>query len=236
MRNPDSLKDPWGQTTRWTMVMDAVDSRDAAAREAAWRFLIERYRQPVHAAIRRMMGSRADLSPVVDSFFSYAFERGALSRADKKRGKFRCFLQGVIRNFVRESQRGTEVSAADIETANALTSDASSPLESQEETEWAITVLGHSLEALVAAMPRDAKILMRTYGVMGHDAASTDELAAETGMNKNALYQAVFRSKEKLRELLLQEVLRTVETPIDLDEEMTMIETRLMAAFPGLLG
>lgn len=229
--------DMWGGSTRWTIVHDAAGNTRSGGADAAWAYLIERYSKPVLQAVRRMLGGAPSAADVAEDFFSYVYEQKVLARADRDKGRFRCFMQGVVRNYVfhtlRERDGRGRVRHTDEEIVVEVNEE-SSPTEEHEEAEWARAVLDNATRSLVEKSPRDGLLLLRFYGIAPYPATELDVLCTESGLNRNAVHQALFRARAKLRELVTGEVMQTVATAHDMADELEMVESRLLGAHPGL--
>lgn len=226
-------EDLWGPETRWTAILNAAGGADPRAVNDAWKVLLERYREPVRASLKRHAPGE-DLDEMFAGFFAYVFDRRALARADKSRGRFRCFLQGVLKNYVREHRRARGREVADIEDMPIAAPHEAPAVEIEEETAWAVAYLKQALIEFRKKNARDAHILMASTGVFGTPVMSSTELAEHHGMQENAIYQARKRAKDTLRTYLTAVVATATDGPADTIEENELISVRLMSAFPGL--
>jgi RNA polymerase sigma factor (sigma-70 family) len=228
--------DPYGQPTRWSVIRQAVDCGQPEQAEAAWRFLIDRYREPVTKSIRRRVNDPNLARELADEFFPYVYEHQVLEKADRRIRPFRCFIQGVIRNYTLHALRARGVAHADIDDVDPQMPERASPAEVLEETDWAMAVLHNVLEKLVKKHPHDGMLLMRFYGLAPYAPASVEVLAHETQKKPNAVHQALHRARNALRELVFDEIFHMVSTPKDLDAEMLLVQRRLMDALPGIMS
>ena len=152
-----------------------------------------------------------------------------LAKADPERGRFRCFLQGVLRNWLRRERR----LAARLKTEPLGWEPGSSEpdeLERREQAEWAQALLQAAIERLRAENERQADVLVRSYGIEPWPRASSEALGAEYGLKPNALYQLRFRATRRLRELVLEEIAATVSSPADFASESELVIARLLEA------
>jgi len=218
--------------------------RDAAGRgediHQAWRLLIERYREPVRRSVRRHMGNHPDADQVAEDFFAYLFEQGVLPRADPKMGRFRCFIQGVVRNYVRVLQRQgrrqmRERSAESMEEFLESPASGAVRFEQEEQADWARAVLENALAALRRRSPRDGLLLLQAYGIPPHARVSRAELGQEHELSPGALNVALHRARRELRVLLVAEIRRTVVSEEDFSEEQRLVYEHLLSAWPGLV-
>ena len=225
------MKEDIWRTTSWTLVREAAGGRSSPDADRIWRELVNRYRWPVERAVRRHLRHDADVAAA--DFFAYLYGSEVLQRADPGVGRFRAYLQGVIRRYVQSWLRSDAGCRAEDLEAIPLPSQDESEFELEEEAEWAESILHNALEMLDEKHPRDANILRRTTG-LGAKQTPVQDLCRELGLKQNALYVAAFRAKERLRELVLEEIGTLVSTQADFDKEREIILQRLLEAHPGL--
>lgn len=227
----------WGPPTSWSLIRQAAGPSDLDRTQVAWEELVDRYRVPIEKSLRRIIRSHPDAEEIVQDFFAYLYEKKLLPKADPKLGKFRCFLQGVIRNFARQRLRNSR-SWTSIKdgTPEPEAQYGSSEFERQEEQEWAHGVLQNAVGRLLKAQPRDGELLLRCYGVVPYPETDRQALCQERGLSMNALNVAVHRARERLRGMLIDEVRQTVASAGDMEEEVQLVCERLLAAYPGLMS
>ena len=224
--------DIWGPGTRWSMVRGAGRDEDRARQEESWRFLIERYREAVAASVRRQVSDKRFADEMAEGFFAYAYEHKVLEKADASRGRFRCYLQGVIRRYVLHGLRTRGLPAPDIDAVDPGVAATASPAEIEEERNWATAVLGHSLRKLRRRNERNGVVLMRFYGIAPFQKSDVETIAGELGLKPNAVHQLLNRARNELRDLIESELMNTVDTVDALEGEFEMVEKRLLEAFP----
>jgi len=239
----DPQREYW-RTTRWTLVQRAGhdDSQDARpGRDQAWSELIDRYRDPVERTVRYWLRGNPQVDEAVDDFFTYLLVQRVLPKADRERGRFRCFLQGVIRRYVRHWRRASRpegLGSAEDEDDELLASvvavDATDEVELAEERAWAEGLLEGALRTLCQEKPRDGTLLVQSLGLGAEAAPDRETLAASAGLKPNALDQALFRARSRLRDLVREAVEESVTTASDLEAEWQAIGARLRAAHPEL--
>jgi RNA polymerase sigma factor (sigma-70 family) len=232
--------DPWGGPTMWTLVREAARGKAGADVGAAWETLIERYRGPVTASIRGRLPRGVSAEDAARDFFAYVYLRDALSRVDPNVGRFRCFMQGVLKNFVREYVRGERGRArADVDDLEDLgvASDLDDAVaERREEGEWARAFLSAAMSRLASGHVRDAELLRQTYGIEPEERLDAGQICAARGIKPNAYHQALFRAKKRFREALAAEIRETTGSADDLSTELRMVAGRLAEAYAGLLS
>lgn len=232
MSKPES--DTIWTATSWSVVSRAGSADQKVANEA-WTRLIGSYEEPVRRGIRRLLRGHAATEEILAEFPGYLLEHELLPRADREVGRFRCYVQGVLRRFVLDALRRRTRGFAEEIDENAVFDPASPDVEEQDEAVWAETVLANATRACAGSGTRDAQILLRLHGVAPFEQQDRDSLCEEFSLTRNALNQALHRGRQELRCLVLEQVRDTVQSPGDLHDEMTMIVQRLIDARPGLI-
>lgn len=225
-------------TTRWTRVLAARgESSDA---KLALSELCEAYYAPVHAFIRHSMGD--DLSrDLTHAFFARLLERDALGGLEKGGGKFRSYLLGAVKHFLRDewargaaSKRGggerpisldAEPPATNPGSGFSIEQTAASapPDDAFFDRHWALAVLGRALDALadkqVSGVPFD---VLKPWLTGEPVDVSHAEIAVRFGMSEGALKVAIHRLRRRLREYVKAEIAATIdsETEADMAAEM----------------
>lgn len=209
-----------------------------AAREAFSK-LCSLYWYPLYAFVRRSGHSRPDAQDLTQDFFVRLIESRLLNRADPQRGKFRSFLLAALKNFLRDDHdrrstqrrgRGFQVISLDVEDdpearyqLEALRSESNA--ETFYETRWATAVV----EAALGRLRADLAIRGRAHYFdalhpllsSGEDSAALYAASAVSlGLSLSGLRSVTARLRQQYRQLLREEVSRTVEETADIDQEI----------------
>ncbi len=237
---PDNQFDPgsdsWGGETDWSLIDKVAGRVPHADRERAWRDLVARYKRPVLRSLKRQLRDEPSAEEAADEFFSYLFQKHVLFKVDPHQGRFRCYIQGVIRRYAKSWRRSAAASsAADIDAVDVSANESSADIEREEELAWAEAVLEHALERTAQDSPRDAELLSRAYGLHGATVVSREDLARERNINANAMHVAMHRARSRLYDALMAELRPMVATKADLDAEKDLLVARLLDAHPGIL-
>jgi RNA polymerase sigma-70 factor (ECF subfamily) len=219
------------RTTRWTQVSRA--KADSPEGRCALAELCSAYYEPVAAFLRYDLRDADAARELAHDFFAQVLAGGTITRAEQERGRFRSYLLGAVKHFLshhreamRRLKRGggrenlslNETEACSVPDASVLSPDAAF------DRQWALTVVAHALKALqsecVAEGRADFFELVKPW--LTGDAARGDQaaLAANRGMNANALKVAVHRLKRRFRQLLKAEVAGTLDEPGMIEAEM----------------
>ncbi len=223
--------DPFPSTT-WTVVRDATGP-DPVVREEAWRRLIEAYRSPIEAIIRRHVWRRNACEEVVNDFWTYLCTENVLPRIDPRRS-FRAYIQVVARNYARHAMKARGIGLDE----DVVGGDSPTIVEDMEEAAWAEGILAMAIDQLLAERPRDGRILLGRYGI-GHreapagEASSYERLAHEFELSPEALRQALCRARRTLREAIGDVLRESVASDEELVDEEELL-ARLLASHPGI--
>jgi RNA polymerase sigma-70 factor (ECF subfamily) len=222
-------------TTHWSVVLAARDGASPQSR-AALAALCATYWYPLYAFVRRWGRDAEEPQDLTQGFFLRLLEKDALQLVDRAKGKFRSFLLASFRHFLlnepdraRAQKRGggKEPLPIDLTTAEGRyhrePAHDLSP-EKLYERRWALTLLDEVLNRLRDEMIRAGK--ETTYeAVRGHllaapGAVPYSQAAQELNMSEGALKVAVHRLRKRYRELLREEIERTVAGPEQVEEEI----------------
>jgi RNA polymerase sigma-70 factor (ECF subfamily) len=233
----DPLKTAWGVflTTRWTMVLNARDPTDEAV-SPALSSLCRTYWPPLYAFLRRQGYSSHDAQDLVQGFFERFLDRDYLRSVDRDKGRFRSFLLVSLRHFVANTQRderaqrrggGAHRISLDepgvIERCEAGLGSETAP-ELALDREWAETVMTQAARRLRSEFESRQKgalyETLRGWLAKEPEIGEYARTAPSLGLTEGALAAAVFRMRQRFRELVREEVAHTVRTPEAVDDEM----------------
>lgn len=222
-------------TTHWSLILHADD--EAAGRRSL-EALCTAYRGPVLAYLRHAARAGEDAEDLTQAFFAYFLERRVHASADPSRGRFRSYLLGTIRHFLSTQRRqhaalkrGGDLADAGSDALDALADErAEADPEQVFEREWALTVLTRALDRLqreAALAGKEAWFLqLRECLVSAPGEADYAFLAETLGVRRNTLAVAVHRLRQRLDELVREELADTVAGEADI-----LAEQRDLGAF-----
>ena len=226
------------ETTQWSLVSAASGDE---GRRAALEGLYRTYCTPVYSFVRRRGYSRQDAQDLTQDFFVHLVEKNAFRRADPNRGKFRTFLLGSLELFLqdesrraRAEKRGGQANIVflDNETPEAHYQLADPGLTAEQvfDARWAGTLIEGAVTRLKTEMERAGKreLFDQILGfVVGGEESSYFEIAQRTGLTVAAAKAAIYRLRERYRELLRSELARTVSSSADFDDEIRALRSSL---------
>jgi len=227
------------ETTHWSLVLAAAEDEE---RRDALEVLYRSYCSTVYSFIRRRGYGRQDAQDLTQDFFMHLVEKNAFRRADPNRGKFRTFLLGSLEFFLqhayqraRAEKRGGQANVVflDDESAEAYYQLADPGLTAQQvfDARWAGTLIENALTRLQTEMERAGKrdLYDQLLGfVVDAEKSSYFEVAQRIGLTMAATKAAIYRLRERYRELLKAEVARTVTNPADFEYELRELRSSLM--------
>jgi RNA polymerase sigma-70 factor (ECF subfamily) len=202
------------QPTLWSEVLKARDPSTPAAREALDR-LIDLYWRPVYFFIRRKAYGVEDAKDLTQGFFTRLLESGTIGRADPARGRFRSYLLGALENFLRDELDRRHARKRERVLDFGVAETQFRP-EHSFERDWALLVLERAYVKLRAEHPRDADLLGGLRGA----SVSYEELARRIGATEGSVKVMVHRARQRMRQLLLNELRATLEDPADGESEL----------------
>lgn len=225
------------ETTRWSVVLRARGEADEA--RAALEQLCRTYRPPVLAFVR-FRGYAADAAEdLTQAFFTRFLERAWYSSADPGRGRFRSFLLTALKRFLIDAdaeaaalKRGGGIHFQALDDDAAGVGNGETP-EAAFEREWAHAVLRIALERLRGEAEQAGKgaLFQRLseFLVERPDEAEYALAAAELNLRRNTLAVAVHRMRQRLRELVSEELLETTSSQAELANELRALRGSLRA-------
>jgi RNA polymerase sigma factor (sigma-70 family) len=227
-------------TTHWSLVQRAAENSSLNG-QAALEELCRIYWYPLYACVRRKGHNPEEAQDLTQAFFARLLEKSYISHANPQLGKFRTFLLTSLQRFlVNEWQKATAkkrgggasliaMDAYQTETRyQAEPADALTP-EKIFEKRWALALLDHVLGKLQAEFASAGKLeqfeAMKILIWGDRSAPAYSDVATRLRMTEGALKVAVHRLRHRYRELLRDEVARTVAGPSEVDEELRHLLT-----------
>jgi DNA-directed RNA polymerase specialized sigma24 family protein len=191
--------------TAWAVVRDAGGGSVAALDQ-----LIGAYWKPAYFFIRRRGYDVEAAKDLTQGFFGSLLEREFFSAARANRGRFRSFLLSALSHYLanerdraRAKKRGGEFNL--VEAEQELASSDPSP-EKAFLGKWALEILGRAISRLrMETSPEDFALL----------AGEASPALSETDQKNRR-----FRMRTRLRELLREEILPSVEQAEDVESEI----------------
>ena len=239
MNQPDSQSPPQFArefvTTHWSVVLLAGGSASLEA-DMALEDLCRAYWYPLYAYVRRQGHPAIDAQDLTQDFFARFLERKHLRLADPEHGRFRTFLLCSLKHFLineweksRAAKRGGAHAIVSWDEQTAEGRYLAEPVDGLTpdriyEKRWAVTLLEKVLarlrEKYVAAEKAPLFDALKPYVWGDTIVEGYGVLAARLGLSEGAVRVGMHRLRESYRELLRDEVARTVASPAEVDEEL----------------
>jgi RNA polymerase sigma-70 factor (ECF subfamily) len=194
------------------------------------------YWYPLYAFARRQGLDREEAGDLVQGFLADLIERRDLTKADPSRGRFRSFLRTACSHFLshardhdRALKRGGGRTPVSIDLQDAEGRYINEPAhdltaERLFERRWALVLLGHVLARLEWEARRSGKsdLLARLRPMLEGDdrAESYKEIGESLQMSAGSVKVAAHRLRGRYRQILREEVARTVADPAEIDAEI----------------
>lgn len=229
--------------TKWTLVCRAHEDEEGAA-EAAQREMLDRY----GGAVRRYLQGVLRDSDAADELFqefAIRFLRGKLKGANPERGRFRDFVKGVLFHLITDhrkkqyrSPRALPAEHADLEINPPTTADA----DREFLTSWRDDLLARTWQSLQRQDEERGQAYFPTLRCRAdHPDWSSQQLAEElstsTGkpLTPAGVRQTLHRARESFADLLLDEVIQSLENPNGDQVHQELVNLKLLEyCRPGL--
>jgi RNA polymerase sigma-70 factor (ECF subfamily) len=224
-------------TTHWSVILAA--RRRSAPEEAreALAALCSTYWYPLYAFVRRKGYNADEAQDLVQGFFARLLEKDDLQDVDPAKGRFRSFLMAACSHFLanrRDYERarkrgggGRAILSIDaVEAERRYDREPSHTLTPERLylRRWATTLLDSVLARLQREMAdagKAAQFEALKPALLGEsDAESYRRLGAAAGLSEGAARVAAHRLRNRYRELLREEVGRTLADPAEVEQEI----------------
>lgn len=222
-------------TTQWSLVLHAGQRADVQC-DQALATLCECYWYPLYAYARRRTGDATQAQDLTQDFFARLLEKGTLEFATPQRGRFRSFLLTAMKNFLTSAHEKAQAqkrggsrkllpldfdageSKFRLEPAHELTP------ERLFERQWTLKLLElvmQRLEQEFEAVGKSQQFdVLREFIAGPHGDQTYAAAATQLGQTEEATRQAASRLRKRYRDLLREEVARTVADPSDVEDEL----------------
>lgn len=231
-KSPSVAADPFAPdprfcTTRWTVVRTAGNVEGPQAADALDE-LCRRYWYPLYAYVRRRGHSAEDAQDLTQGFFAQLIAKNYVGQADRFRGRFRTFLLGALDHYLadqwdraRRLKRGGGQPVWSFDAVSAEVRYRLEPVDRLDashlfDRRWATTLLDHALGQLEEEFRREGRSVqfgeLQPLLVGAEGLATYASTAVRLGTTVAALKMAVSRLRRRYRELLREEIVRTVAT------------------------
>ena len=227
-------------STQWSIVLRAT-GRTERDDSGALQALCQTYWYPLYAFARRRGNDAASAEDLTQAFFAELIQKNSLGTADPTRGRFRTFLLTLFRRFLTKQQqreatlkRGGGTSVISIDSAAVEQRYALEPAdewtpEALYERRWALQLLDLVMEQLKAEYvgKGQGEFFEVASAGIGQSRTKSDDASAQLAMSASAYRVALHRLRKRYREILHQEIARTLEDPADLESEIACLQNAI---------
>lgn len=226
MSQPDAFSG-----THWTVVL-AAQGNDTAAADALSQ-LCAAYYEPVVAFLRREGRPDDTARDLAHSFFAAVLSRRSLAGADPARGRFRSYLLGALKHFLRDHHVHLKAARRGAGAPHVSLDDTFSGLDTPAaddhaadlayDRQWALTVIARALEIVAAEMTRAGRLAqfeaLKPW-ITGDAAVPHAEVGARLGLSEGAAKVAIHRLRVRFRAAVRAEIVGTLAPGDDPDAEL----------------
>jgi RNA polymerase sigma-70 factor (ECF subfamily) len=222
-------------TTHWSAVIRAGHAEGVQAEEALSE-LCRVYWYPLYAFARRQGISPSEAEDLTQNFFARLLEKGFLAGADQEKGRFRTFLLTLFKRFranewnrQHTQKRGGFQTVVSIDAEWAESRFSAEPAHGEQpdvlfERQWALTLLDQVMAQLQREYVESGHATLFEHLeaclVRGEAALSYRETAARLNLTEAAVKMAVRRLRARYREILREEIQKTVSSPDEVEAEI----------------
>jgi len=223
--------------TLWSEVVAAAN-HPAPSSKPALENLCSRYWVPLYSYIRRNARDRDEAEDLTQAFFSRLLQKGYLTDYRRERGKFRTFLLACLKHFLANERDWASAQKRgggkpelplefDINNAEQkLLYDPPDNLtpEVLYERQWAFSVVARVQARMEREFERGGRsrhfAQLRAFITDEDNPLPYREIAASLGISEGSLKVTVHRLRRRFRELLRDEILQTVLSQEEAQEEL----------------
>lgn len=229
-------------TTHWTLVL-AVQEGSAAEAAQAMEDLCKRYWYPIYAFLRRSGHAAHDAEDLTQGFFEKLIGDEAMQHARQEAGKLRSYLLAVLKRHLSDhhrhakaQKRGGILTHISFEEMDAEERYANEPLDTRDPEKifthaWANELLAGVREKLRESFTATGRTevfnLLLPFLVWDADPPACKEIAQQLGASEAATRILIHRLRAKFRDLLRDEVARTVLKPEEIPGELAWLQSVL---------
>lgn len=225
----------WFTTTHWSLILNAQDTSSPLAASALEK-LCRVYWYPLYVYIRRQGEDEEPAKDLTQGFFACLLEKRYLAQVQREKGKFRSFLLASLKHFLsderdkaRAQKRGGGHSFVSLDDSTGEERyrlelvDVMDP-EKLFERRWALALLEQARTRLKEEYWESGKSSLydrlKVLEAGDKNAPPYTQVGVELGLTESGVKSAVFRLRQRYRELVREEVAHTVESPEEVDGEI----------------
>lgn len=215
---------PLFPVTHWTEIATIRGASDGEA-ERALENLCRAYLPAIENYLRYIRNLPGDAHELANEFLAQFIHQDSLSRVDRAKGRFRNYLLGAIRNFLRSRWKVVANAPVHVELDDALMHGAPErEALAQFDRKFAEILVGNAIEAMRvrfegSRMEGQIPALLPYLGADPPE-ETLRQLAVRLGVSDDLIYQNFKRIRSELFVQLRRETRRYLGPEDDVDEEM----------------
>jgi DNA-directed RNA polymerase specialized sigma24 family protein len=222
-------------TTHWSVVLAAGESDPVPARRAL-ETLCRAYWYPIYVYVRRKGHGPDDAQDLTQEFFAQFIAKELLRLADRDKGRFRTFLLATLDHFLarewnraHRQKRGGQFTFVSLDQPSPEECYRLEPVDNETpeknfSKQWALAVLQNALAALEKECAAGGKgaLFSEVRGVLSDepDDGTYAVIGERLRMTEGAVRVAVHRLRRRYGELLRAEVVQTVGSVAEAEDEL----------------
>ena len=222
-------------TTHWSVVLQA-GIKDSPRAEAALAEIYRAYWYPLYAFVRGRGYEMHDAQDIAQDFFAALLKKNYLDCVNRDKGRFRSYLLGALKHFLtNEWHKANREKRGGKHTLIALDEMLAEDRWKQEpahdatpekiyERNWAETLLERIVLRLRSEHDRAGKgrhfEVLKVFLSGEKNQESYARIALQLDMSAAAVKVAVYRLRQRYRELLRAEIASTVVHPGEVEDEL----------------
>jgi RNA polymerase sigma-70 factor (ECF subfamily) len=225
--------------TAWSVVL-AVRRQGSDFRDSLER-LVVCYWKPVYWVLRRYRGcTNEEAKDLTQEFFALFLEKNLLAGVGPERGRFRTYVQVVLKNFAAKRARAARARKrsggplVSVDPGICPIEDVVSPEEFLDRA-WAREVFDQTvaeLEKRYRALGRDAYFTVFARRELDPDPPSYAELGSQLGLRDDQVDNYLRHARGSFRKILRERVRETVSSERDLQDELNHLAAALGRSGP----
>jgi DNA-directed RNA polymerase specialized sigma24 family protein len=236
-------------TTRWNLIRLRHPPGASSQVDPGLAELCHIYWRPIFTYIYRWGYSEHDAQDLTQDFFLMIMEGNLLQFADPNRGRFRSLLLQSLKNFLidaadkrRRHKRGGQVrfvswekwmAEAPAQLSLSRAKIESSPPEALFDAGWAAAIAGEALRRLRLECEskgrRRVYQVLQTYLTADRGEVCYEKLSRALAVPESSVKSLLHHFRKRYRELLREEIAKTVESEANVDEEIRYLCATLSA-------
>lgn len=220
-------------TTRWSLVLAGhTESFDGAT---ALNYLCSQYWEPLYIWLRHRGYSIENAEDLIQGFFQSVLENPQLlERADAARGKFRSYIIGALKNYVRDYHKfesaarrgGRNAVKINIDDVEGIIESVDNISEAYDRN-WAVSLMKRALSDLQKRCGTEMDRMIFDWLSGESSFPSLSALAAELNASEESVRTRLSRMRRSLRSSVDVYIRETVATPEDFEQERAYLVSLL---------